>query len=412
MTTRERAMWALFIGLALVAHVDQTLLLWRMLERFGGADFSSFYYGFQAAALGLDPYDAELVAMLGAADGVDASIHPYFYPPPFLLVMAPWSLLTFDAAYRSWFFVDTGLMVLATGLLAAVLRGEGPRIPWVVVLAVLSLTASANNHPMGQMNWLCLTLVLGGVWAERRGRPALGGALVGAAALVKVTPVLFVLWWALRGRYRAAAAAIGAAVAGSVATAVILPWRVTWRFWSDVLWGLGSGDYNGLLVPIGLFGNHSMPDWFHRVWPGGETELSTPAAWASRAFGVAVLASLAVFWKRAPEQSSNAEFAALAVAMLLVPVYTWEHHLIWALPAMVLTFHAVLVRRLSPWWLALLVPADVFLSYELRNLRVTGTAIADTAPWAATLLRESKTLGLFALLAASMRLATRPSAAE
>jgi len=154
-----------------------------------------------------------------------------------------------------------------------------------------------------------------------------------------------------------------------------IPWvslDLQQRFYTEVLPGFGNGDYNGLSVSIGLFGNHSIPNLWHQAYPGAEGGgLSQMARWASTwTNGLMVLALGAWFVGRGRDPLARAcQVGAVCVAMLLIPVYTYEHHLLWALPAVVAAAAALLRGRLSILWLLPLAVSFALWAYPLASLK-------------------------------------------
>lgn len=392
----------LLFGVALLIGAGSTLLTWRYAAASTyGADFASYYYAVLAAAAGDDPYITANLVAAAEATGVRRGVHPFFYPPPFLLLMQWVRGLSLQSAYWAWFVVDLLAGLSVAGLLAAWWRDRGGDWPWLAWMGVLSLTAVANNHGMGQVNLPVLAFVLGGLWATERDRPVQGGALVGLACMLKMSPAFFVLWWMLRGRWRAVVAACVTGALLSVAALAVVPFAVQLRFYTEVLPAFSSGDYNGLRVPISLWANHSVPDVLNAVWPGAQGELSATARRLSSGFTILLLSGLAAaFWRRGPDRVAVAgQVGAVGIATLLVPVYTYEHHLVYALPAMVAVLGAVSLRRLPRLSLLLWIPAWVVLAMNLGLLR------GATATWtgtAALLAEEAKFIALLVFFAGSI----------
>jgi len=343
---------------ALLVFVLAAALTWHLLAVFAGAwvkaskerharDFASYYYAVQVAADGRDPYDRRELAATSREDRTRRSVYPFFYPPPFLLGLV-WALpLELTTAYRVWFWFDE-LCLLATALaLWRWWRPLGKGVGVLLAVAVATQTAIPNNHLMGQANLPVMCLVVLGLWQEERGRPVLGGGLVGAACLAKMSPALFVAWWVLRGRWRAVAASIGVAAGFAVASLAVVAPAHQLRFYLEVLPGFGTGSYNELSVPIDLFGNHSIPNLYHLAFPGTGA-LSPTAGALSVLTALALVGGVAWALRREPTDSTAraAQISAVAVVMLLVPVYTYEHHLVWVLPAVVVTAHALVHGRL------------------------------------------------------------------
>jgi len=341
-------------------------------------DYASYHYAVQAAADGLDPYDVGDLGRLSRAEKTRRTVQPYFYPPPFLLTQL-WSLpLTLTQGYWGSLLLNEALLA---GCLAVAVRAFGVGMP-AVALLLTTFSPIPDNAWMGQANLIALFPALLGL-ALARTRPWAGGVLVGAAAMFKMSPALFLLWWALRREWRPVAAAVGTAVGLSLLTLPLVDLPTQVRFYTEVLPGFGRGDYHGLTVPISLPANHSVPDLFARLWPGPTpTSMSDRALLASRLVSLALLAGWAWrFWRPPPGADAAAEAAcalgALTVLMVVLPAYTYEHHLVFLL------LPVGLLLGLRPLWLV--VPAWFFLAWPLDWLRWTQrfTGLDE-------LLRESK----------------------
>ncbi|MEY3213139.1 MAG: hypothetical protein RIT28_3620, partial [Pseudomonadota bacterium] len=329
------------------------------------------------------------------AEGTRKTVHPYFYPPPFLLTML-WVLpLKLNAAYRLWFWADSAFFV---GAVVAALRliGPSPAAIWALAGLLVAFTPLRNNHLMGQANLPVLALMTAGLAAAEgpRRRELLGGALVGVAAMMKMSPGLLVAWWLARGRWRAATAACVAAVLLTLLTLPLLGPALQLHFYRDVLPGFGSGDYHGLKVPLTLFGNHSLPNLWAQVFPAKDG-LSSAARLASSVTNLGLVAA-GFAALRAPKDGlavANA-VGALSCLMVIVPAYAYEHHLTFLIPAILASAAALGAGRLprlawGPWLLTF-----ALLCAPLTALKEQAGQSGDVA---AFLLQEMKTLAVLLL---------------
>ena len=176
---------------------------------------------------------------------------------------------------------------------------------------------------------------------------------------------------------------------------MLVPLDVQVRFYTEVLPGFFSGSYHGLTVPISLEANHSVPDLFDRVWDHPRpTQLSPTAQRASHITALALLSTWFFAFRQravAPPVPVDTAVGALTVLMVALPAYTYEHHLVFLLPAV------LAAARVAP--IALFLPTFFFLAWPLPWL---GWA-KEAWPAGAPLVRESKFIAeaaLFALLVA------------
>jgi hypothetical protein len=217
-----------------------------------------------------------------------------------------------------------------------------------------------------------------------------------------MSPALFVGWWLLRGNWKPALMACLSAVLLSVAALSVIGLEHQLLFYTRVLPTFGSGDYNGLTVPIDMFGNHSLPNLWHQIlWQPGRT-LSTSAQWASTVSALLLVGGLGFRFRQAdPDLLARAnQVGAISIALLMVPVYTYEHHCVWAIPAIVASVVALYKGRLGAGWAVPLGLASAIWAFEILQLRAIYTS-ALVVPPAAWLVQEAKFLALGIMLVAT-----------
>ena len=381
---RRPAPWLFALFLLAYAGLSVVPAWTKVKNAKHGRDFATYHYAAAEVLDGGDPYDTRSLSRKARQDGTRKSVHPYFYPPPFILSVL-WSpsfeLLT---SYRAWFWFNQLLVLLCMALFRAWFR-----VPWTVVgVVLLTFTPITDNAKMGQANLLVLAAAVAGLWLKN-------GALVGAAAMAKMSPALYLGAWFVRRAYRPILAAVALAIGSSV---LALPWvdlESQIRFYTDVLPGFSTGNYHGLTVKIGLPANHSIPDLFNQMWPGPDRHtLSESAAFAAKACSIGLLACLLILARQARDRLGNAAvFGAITVLMLITPVYTYEHHLVMAMFPAAVVGAALLDGRLGRWGWAVGVPAYFFTAWPLYWLRPMQKMLPEWH-W---VLQESKFFGLFAL---------------
>lgn len=383
------------IVFALCLHVGLQLApAWqKVAPDKGGRDFASYYYALQVALDGHDPYDTKALSARARAEKTRNGVHPFFYPPPYLLSVLWAAPLTLRQAYVGMMVVNelmlAGCVVLAVGAFG---------VPtWVALLLITTYTPIPDHMAMGQANLLALFPAMLGLAVARRNGWA-GGALVGVAGMLKMSPALFLLYWALRRQWRPVVAAMATAIALSVATLPLVSFADQLRFYTDILPGFSSGDYHGLTVPISLEANHSIPDLYDRLFP---TKANTLSATAQTASTVTMLALLGLWgWVFRKPGHETAAIGALTVLMVVSPVYTYEHHLVFLLLAVGAAADLSLGFALVYF----------FLAWSLTMLRWTSAHLPEALHG---LVRESKFLaeaGLFVLLCLRTRAPRAPSA--
>jgi hypothetical protein len=112
------------------------------------------------------------------------TLHPWVYPPTFLLLVAPFGLLGFWWAYASFLALTFALLMLA---LRGVARPGWPRV--LCAATVLASPATAFTVAVGQNAFLTAALLVGGLGLVRRA-PSRAGMLLG---LLSFKPQLWLL---------------------------------------------------------------------------------------------------------------------------------------------------------------------------------------------------------------------------
>jgi alpha-1,2-mannosyltransferase len=148
-----------------------------------------------------------------------------------------------------------GVLAILTALaLATVIRLAGvARYAWLLPVMLL-MEPVWRTIGLGQINVLLMTLVVVDVLALRASR--YGGLLVGLAAAVELTPLIFVLHLMITRRWADAARAVGTFAALAAIGFVVLPGDAT-RFWTSTILGAnnamtnawsGNQSLNGLVL--------------------------------------------------------------------------------------------------------------------------------------------------------------------
>lgn len=204
---------------------------------------------------------------------------PFAYPPTALFPVLPFAGLPFWWAYGIWTTL-TGLLLLY----AAWRLAPGPQRIAVVLLTLIS-TPVFTAALVGQTSFLVTALAALALWQVKR-RPALAGALIGMAVLIKPQSLILApIALAAAGHWRALTVATLTGAAGGLAGLLTfgLPAWLDWltaipRF--QALVDGNAGLIRGTITPAG-----------QAVGLGVEG----PALWAFR--GICLIAAAAIAWR-------------------------------------------------------------------------------------------------------------------
>jgi alpha-1,2-mannosyltransferase len=296
-------------------------------------DLSVYRFGGRAVLDGLPVY--------GTDD--PATGYPFTYPPFAAVVMVPLALMTAWLAASLWTGLSVGALAATVVLVRRSLgRPTSGRLLAAVVVAALALEPVWQNLSFGQVNtFLMLAVALDLLLPERRW----SGVLVGLAAGVKLTPLVFVVLLLLVGRRTAAARAAGTFL-GTLAVGFALMPGESATYWSD---GLLDADRVG---PPDLAHNQSVYGAMTRLLDG-----PPPMPLGFLIAGLLALGAvgLATAWWRRGEAALAVCLGA--VAMLLASPVSWSHHWVWAVPVSLVLWERS--RRVAAAWTAVFVARPV-----------------------------------------------------
>jgi alpha-1,2-mannosyltransferase len=270
--------------------------------------------------------------------------YPLTYPPFAALVMVPLALLPGWLAAGLWTGLSAGCLAGAVVLVCRELGHPAPA--WLVVAAAagsLALEPVWQNFSFGQINLIIMLMVL--VDMARPDRRT-SGLLLGIAAGLKLTPLVFVVLLATVG-HRGAAARASLTFVGTVLVGLtVMPGASS--YWTD---GLLDPKRVG---PPQLAHNQSLAGALTRLLG----EPPPTAFWLAVAGPISLaIVLVGVGWWRRGDRGLGICLGAMA--MLLASPVAWSHHWVWAVPVALVLWErlrwaaivwvAVFVARLILW---------------------------------------------------------------
>ncbi|MDQ1131250.1 glycosyltransferase 87 family protein [Microbacterium sp. SORGH_AS_0888] len=320
-TCRVPQRWLLVLGASVVSLVVVWVLT-AVVSSVNPVDFLVYRYGAAAASAGEDIYRQNLGGPMMPPGGL-----PFTYTPFAALVLLPTTLLEPTVAYLLWSWMT---MAVLTGVIWSCTPAGPARVRRVVVsLAVSGASIVVASHIIfGQINVPLMALCLVDVLRREGGGRARwlpSGALVGVAAAIKLTPALFLLYFAVTRQWSRLAWGAGIAAACTAIGAVVFP-EASGTFFRDTVWHLSDRvDLGGLFATSG---NNSIQGAL--AFAGAPSVLAVLAAAGA---GAAGLAAAVVAHRRADELSAT---VIVGLTACLVSPVSWLHHWVYLVPALVL----------------------------------------------------------------------------
>jgi alpha-1,2-mannosyltransferase len=253
----------------------------------------------------------------------------FTYSPFALLLFTPFAVGPFGLLETLWWLVNSAALTFTLYFLIeadecperadlTLTERRGERLRSFAIAAVIGAMATLVLEPVrsdidyGQINLVLMLLVVVGVTSRRA---TLRGSLVGLAAAIKLTPLIY-LGGFLRSGWRSLVRGLGIFVLLAAVSWAVLP-RESSEFWEhDVFDASRTGG-------VGSRSNQSWYGLLQRPPFHGST-----AAWLVLSL-LTVIGGIFVANRALASRRFSEAIAALALTELLVSPVSWTHHWSW-----------------------------------------------------------------------------------
>ena len=204
------------------------------------------------------------------------------------------------------------------------------------------------------------------------------GALIGAAAAIKLVPGIFVLYLLLTRRFRAAAVAAGTFLALVAVGWAAVPAGST-DYWLHGLFA--RSDRVATIVGARYVSNQSLHGMAVRLL--GDTATAT-ILWVAAALVMTVAGMALAVWAHRRGEETVGVLAVAFTALLISPI-AWAHHWVWIAPLPLVAFDVALRLRGRAQHVAAAVPAVVVFVVLCWPIRATTSSplLAQSFIWRA-----------------------------
>jgi alpha-1,2-mannosyltransferase len=246
---------------------------------------------------------------------------PYTYPPFGLLVT---SLLSFGSmtSVDVYFWILNAAAAIVAVYLALRLRAlwDGGQT-WILAVTLagvgtLLLEPVRSNIDFGQINMVLFVMVLADVTLVP---PPWRGVLIGVAAAVKLTPIVFVVYLLARRELRAACTAVATFLAAGVLSMLIIP-SDSIHYWAhDALDTTRAGK-------LSYASNQSWAGVLYRA--GLHRSTLETVLWLGLAMATFAIGSVLAYRLCTQGRYFDALVAVALTGVLIGPI-SWTHHWSW-----------------------------------------------------------------------------------
>jgi hypothetical protein len=311
--------WLLLVGLLAIFTGHSLLPAWRSLN----SEFPNYYL---AASLFRERIPLDRIYEwtwfqrqndhLGVRDGL-VSFAPN--PPTLILSLVPFTTLKPLAAKRVWLVLNLMFLLASLWMLRQVTSLNWRRLSLISLLCVLPLHI---DFLFGRHYVLILMLICGAYYASSLDRQRTSGAILGAAAAMKLFPALFVMLFIWKRNWRAVIGVVLSATAITILSLLMFGVEVHRIFLHEVLSQAPRGDWLG---PYALSQNSFITLWSHlfliepELNPHPWINSSTLYALAHAATVIFLVFSFLLSFRGAERaHSARLQWAALVPLLLLL----------------------------------------------------------------------------------------------
>ncbi|GAC58558.1 putative glycosyltransferase [Gordonia hirsuta DSM 44140 = NBRC 16056] len=251
----------------------------------------------------------------------------YTYSPFSALIMQPLGWVPFGVASVVW---SAGILVALYAVVMLSLRSLGRtptatlRIVAVALVAVLMLIEPVRTTIWyGQINIFIMLVIIADLTRPDGAR--FKGVGTGIVAGIKLTPMIFAVYCAVR-RNRTATAGVLAGFAATVVVGFAVLPRDSWQYWTDKLFEserVGSARLRGNQSLRGMLANHLQT-----------TEPST--AWWLTLVAIALIAGFGAALYAHRRGQELLAITLIGMSSCAVSPMTWGHHWVWFVPLLVI----------------------------------------------------------------------------
>lgn len=349
----------------------------------GARDYASYHYAVQVAWDGQNPYQTDRLHQKAQEEQTRRTVHPFFYPPPSLismLWMVPFPLLI---GYRIFFGLNQLLLLLSFWQLHRWLKTP----IWLLGMVGLFFTPLVDSMKMGQLNIWILTLITFGLARN-------SGVILGYAAMSKMSPALLFFQWIAQRNWKPVLVCILSVPILSLLTVPLVGFEAQKQFYLEILPEFSSGAYHGLVIPIELPANHSIPDLFNQIWPSESRHvLSKIAKNLSTIVNLGLLGGLLFLSAKWRSETSKQYLQGAMICLFLIfPVYCYEHHLALMVIPLLLVFRFCWSKQLV--WKIWFFVSFFFVGWPLSMLRWAQDIVPALDWW----LQETKFFAVVSVL--------------
>lgn len=313
-------------------------------------DFNIFYFSARAAIQNSNPYLLQGTFIGG-----------YIYPPVCLLIFYPLVVLPIALAGELWTTFSLFCLVASVWILFKLYGETSNRtLLSIVGILVFNYFPAKLTLGMGQINNVILLLITLALYALKKRRDGLAGALIGTSLSLKYSPLFLLPYLLVRLRWRTLFY-IGVSITGLLILGFILinP-AITIYFLQHVLPSVSMqapGDYY----------NQALSGFLQR-----DFRQLTPVQLNVLRLSISVLLLIVtlvviILRKLKTQTTSNLEISLFIILSLILNAFSWQHHFVLLLIPLLITYFTIKQNKLKWYYYVAIAICYVLVAVNAKN---------------------------------------------
>jgi hypothetical protein len=333
--------------------IPSALLILKPLTYGNYPDFYYYYFATETLLNRGNPYIETITTAI-----LPFSPLLYAYPPQSFFLFLPLSLVPFTVAGTVFVMLSTLSFVLSIIILFKIFS-----LKPLSGLGILLIILAFNFFPakftlgMGQVNNFVLMLVVLFIYFLVNKRQVLSGLFLSLAVLIKVSPVVLFAYIIYCKKWKIILTALTFGIIISFITYLFVGQEVFLYYFLKTLpklMGAWPGDYY----------NQSLSGFILRS--GGNADIFPLLRTIITLF--LVLISLLFIWVYSKNNKQNLlGINILIILSLIISSYSWQHHFVWALIPLVITFFTVKNNNLGISYYLILILSYLLMAINLKD---------------------------------------------
>ena len=309
------------------------------------SDFASYYFPAQALTKGLNFYDIkEIIPLAKNIIPYSQDMGSYLYPPLFLLLLTPLTIVSFAKAKMVWTIINLCFAVLLWHELYRYCQKKY-YLFLLFSIALLNYFSLGRVFTYGQVEIIILYCLLLSLRMHLNNKKWLPGIILGVISALKLYPLFFIGYYLIKKQYKTASIAAITFTILFTGSLIFLPTSTSKYYLTNIVPKLVTGQASQQYVEGKISyagtkywpGNHSLSGLLaHTLTKQNVTQgfIYQPLLSQWLGYILSLLLVCLAIKSIIGQKNEYLNFSLWLIVFLIINPLTWEHYLVLVWPAL------------------------------------------------------------------------------